>query len=99
MLPALGPAEGVTKQHKDHIVIAGGKEVILLVEDEKAVRNLSRKILEMKGYKVLEADTGAKAVLICTEYQGKIHLLLTDSVMPQISGEDLSNRRDLLHAA
>ena len=68
----------------------GGSGVILLVEDETAVRLLIRKILELNGYTVLEADSGSKAISMCKEYKGVIHLLLTDSVMPRMSGEDLS---------
>lgn len=67
-------------------------ETILLVEDETSVRTLTRRILEMNGYTVLEADGGEKAISICQEHQGDIHLLLTDSVMPNMTGDELSQR-------
>ena len=69
-----------------------GSEIILLVEDETAVRTLTRKILELNGYTVLEAEGGGKAISICQEYKSTIHLLLTDFVMPCMSGEDLSEK-------
>lgn len=73
-----------------------GSETILLVEDEAAVRALTRKILEMHGYTVLEAGGGEKAIALCQEYKGRIHLLLTDSVMPRMSGEDLSKKLSVM---
>ena len=69
-----------------------GSETILLVEDEASVRTLTREILEMSGYHVLEAEGGSKAISVCEKYKGLIHLLLTDSVMPRMSGEDLSKK-------
>lgn len=69
-----------------------GTETILLVEDELGVRTFTRKILEMNGYKVLEAENGEKAIALCESYKDTIHLLLTDSVMPRMSGEDVSKK-------
>jgi PAS domain S-box-containing protein len=65
-------------------------ETVLLVEDEDAVRTLASAILKDNGYYVLEADHGEKALRICREFQGPIHALLTDVVMPQISGRQLA---------
>jgi len=69
-----------------------GDETILLVEDEAAVRDLARDILELGGYRVLEATTTAEAERICREEPNPIHLLLTDVVMPQMSGRELAGR-------
>ena len=66
-----------------------GSETILVVEDENVLRSLVRKILEMNGYTVLEAEHGEKAISLCKEYKNPIHLLLTDFVMPFMNGEDL----------
>ncbi|CAN5622565.1 hypothetical protein BH10ACI3_BH10ACI3_09710 [soil metagenome] len=63
-----------------------GTETILLVEDEEAVRNLVREILTTNGYRVLEADSGEAALSICEGYFEPIHLLLSDVIMPGISG-------------
>jgi CheY-like chemotaxis protein len=67
-----------------------GTETILLVEDEEIVRGLARSILEAGGYKVLEAARGAEALQICEESSEQIHLLLTDVVLPQMSGPELA---------
>jgi GAF domain-containing protein/ActR/RegA family two-component response regulator len=69
-----------------------GSETILLVEDEDDVRELSREILEMAGYVVLEAPTGADALRLCAQHRDEICLLLTDVVMPQMSGPDLARQ-------
>ena len=71
---------------------AWGHETILLVEDEQAVRNIARDVLQAQGYTVLEAKHGRDALLISELYSGPIHLLLTDVVMPEMSGRELANR-------
>jgi PAS domain S-box-containing protein len=63
-----------------------GTETILIVEDEQGVRSLIRMELESFGYKVLETTDAVDALATCENHQGAIHLLLTDVVMPQMSG-------------
>ncbi len=70
----------------------GGTETILIVEDEETVLALGKRILEGLGYTVLTASTVSKAIQIVGEYQGDIHLLITDVVMPDMNGKELSTR-------
>ena len=69
-----------------------GSETILLVEDEEAVRKLVRRTLERQGYHLLVAAGGADAVRVAEQYGGPIHLLITDVVMPQMSGRETAER-------
>jgi CheY-like chemotaxis protein len=64
----------------------------LLVEDEELVRNLARTILEESVYRILEARDGQEALSICEQHGDPIHLLLTDMVMPHMSGHELCKR-------
>ena len=71
----------------------GGKETVLLVEDELDLRELVREILEGQGYHVLEASTGAEAIRLWEGQGQKIDLLLSDMVMPEgMSGRDLAEK-------
>ncbi len=69
-----------------------GSEVILLVEDEQTVRRLTRTFLESKGYTVLDARHGNEGLALCRSHLGIIHLLLTDVLMPEMSGRELAEQ-------
>ena len=72
-----------------------GKETILLVEDEERVRNVARRALERHGYRVIEASDGPSAIALFEQHDAEIRLLVTDVVMPAMSGRTLY---ETLHA-
>jgi PAS domain S-box-containing protein len=67
-----------------------GSETVLVVEDEEAVRSLIRTVLETRGYVVIAAEAGEEALRLANAHDGVIHLLVTDVVMPGMSGRDLA---------
>jgi CheY-like chemotaxis protein len=71
---------------------ARGSETVLVVEDERDVRELARDVLAESGYTVLEAADAEHAMRVAQGHEGAIHLLLTDVVMPGASGRDLADR-------
>lgn len=88
-------ADGVTGQRREPIVgekVAGGNETILLAEDEPDLRELARIFLEGYGYKVLEAASAEQAIQVANVFPGAIDLLLTDVIMPGVSGRELARR-------
>ena len=80
------PTGGLTETPK------GWAEVVLLVEDEDHVRKLTNRILQSLGYVVLEAPGGPEGLAVCEGHQGKIDLLLSDVVMPNLGGRELAER-------
>ncbi len=86
--PVLAAPRGAWNRH-----VQAGTETVLLVDDEAGPRALARDALEAKGYTVLDAGADPmRAVRIAQEHDGPIHLLLTDIVMPRMSGVDLVER-------
>ena len=83
--PMEKPAAGLAPSHR-------GTETILLVEDEEALRELTRSLLANSGYAVLSAEQPADAIEIAGQHDGPIHLLLTDVVMPGMSGLALAGK-------
>jgi signal transduction histidine kinase len=67
-----------------------GFEVVLLVEDEDAVRKLTRMVLEESGYQVLDTRNGREALSLCEAHEGRIDLIVTDVVMPELGGRQLA---------
>jgi DNA-binding NtrC family response regulator len=78
-------------------VDCSGDETILLVEDQEAVRESAAEYLTGNGYTVLRASRGLEALDIAQQREEPIHLLLTDVVMPQMSGRELSDRITSIH--
>jgi len=77
--------------------VLGGSETVLVVEDNVSILNLAQKALQKYGYKVLAAKSGEDALRIGKEYEGPIDLLLTDVVMPTISGKETAERLQPLY--
>lgn len=73
---------------------ARGAETLLLVEDSQVVRKVARDILETRGYRVIDAASGEEALTICQSYSGPIDLILSDVVMPRMSGRELLKEAD-----
>ncbi len=69
-----------------------GVETVLLVEDEEVVREMAMEILQECGYHVLQAKDGHEALQLAGQHDGEIHLMLTDVVMPRMSGRELSEQ-------
>lgn len=93
-LPVAVKEEEDAKEEPQSAVNQGltGKETIVLVEDEEAVRELATESLQRYGYTVLAASNGDNALSICEEYKEKIDLLITDLVMPGMNGIELARR-------
>jgi CheY-like chemotaxis protein len=83
----LAPAEPLDSH--DHEA-PRGTETILVTEDAELIRQLTREILEVRGYNVIEAPNAEEALRLCKAYVGTIHLTLTDVVMPGMTGRELA---------
>ena len=91
-LPRVAAAGEVAATADEGAPLPVGAETILIAEDEDRVRSLAVAVLAQQGYTVIEACDGAEAVALAREYDGEIHLLLTDIVMPKMSGKDLADQ-------
>ena len=91
-LPRLNDAADSPRAERVPAEAPEGSETILLVEDERDVREVARELLGMSGYTVLEAKNGAEAIEAAMRHSGPIHLLVTDMVMPGMGGPELAAR-------
>ncbi len=89
-LPAVDAPSDAIADTRQELPLLGGTETVLLVEDTELVRNLVREVLTRYRYRVLEASDGNEALLLCRQHEEPIHLLLTDVMMPGISGTELA---------
>jgi signal transduction histidine kinase/CheY-like chemotaxis protein len=94
LLPAIAAVSDLDERPTVGLARApkGYAEVVLLVEDEDQVRKLACKILQGRGYVVLEARDGREGLSVSEAHQGKIDLLLSDAVMPELGGRELADR-------
>lgn len=81
-----------TKQEAPREDVPLGTETILLVEDQRDVREVAREFLQLSGYKVLEAKDGAEALAIAESHQNQIDLMITDIIMPGMTGMELAGQ-------
>jgi two-component system cell cycle sensor histidine kinase/response regulator CckA len=92
-LPAVEDTGPRTEMDKNgQIVTVGGDETILLAEDEPDLREVARMFLHSFGYRVLEASNAEQAIRTAELFAGPIHLLLTDVIMPGMSGRQRDTR-------
>lgn len=91
-LPIVAGDRKLEEKERISITEHNGSETVLILENNNRLRNLTRKILQERGYMVLEAQDGEEALKVCEEHEGLIHLLLTDVVMPQMSGKEVAKR-------
>ena len=90
-LPAV-EGEAVQVQKEQISTDLTGTETILIVENDDALRNLVRKILKLQGYRILDAENGIEALKVSKKHEGRIHLVITDVVMPKMGGRKLVER-------
>jgi signal transduction histidine kinase/ActR/RegA family two-component response regulator len=91
-LPRATEAAGIDGGARPSLTATRGVETVLVVEDEESVRKLARRALEASGYTVLHAAAPLEAIELAARYQGPIHLLLTDVMMPELTGRQLADR-------
>lgn len=87
------------EERKEEVIreVSRGSETILVVEDEETVRKLAVRLLKKQGYKVLDAPGGEEALALGEEFKEPIHLILTDVVMPGMSGRQVVERLQRIH--
>jgi len=91
-LPRVDEAAGAIVTPQGPAQVLRGDETVLLAEDEQDVRDVACEFLESAGYTVIQAAGGAEALKIVGEYSGQIDLLITDMIMPGMSGQELATR-------
>ncbi|HYZ46768.1 MAG TPA: ATP-binding protein, partial [Actinomycetota bacterium] len=89
-LPATQEQQPALEEDEPAVAHRGEGQRILLVEDEEAVRELAARILSANGYEVLSARSGREALELCSELDGPLRLLLSDVIMPHMSGKELA---------
>ena len=96
-LPRVGQTEEHGATPRAAAELPMGTETVLLTEDEQDVREIARQFLESGGYRVIEAKNGAEAIRLAAEHRGRIQLLVTDMVMPGMTGQELASRLQREH--
>ena len=90
LLPAVDELPSPSQTNAKPPRPAAGDETILIVEDEEQVRKLMCSVLRRAGYRILEATNGVEGLSVSQRHEGRIHLLLTDVIMPQMNGREMA---------
>jgi len=91
-LPRVEAPTDATAEPHAAPAVHGGRETVLVVEDQEDVRDLALEFLRSQGYAVLQASNGMEALEIAGRHRGRIDLLMTDVIMPGITGRELAQR-------
>jgi two-component system cell cycle sensor histidine kinase/response regulator CckA len=91
-LPRSQPAAGPSKPEQVPARATEGEEAVLLVEDDESIRNLLTRVLSDRGYQVLKAQNAGEALLICENRSIAVDMIITDIIMPHVSGVELAHR-------
>jgi PAS domain S-box-containing protein len=86
------PAAGAKPAAAGNTSVLKASQTVLLVEDQESVRSFASAVLTGRGYRVLSASDGAEAVRLTEQHSGKIHLMITDAIMPGMDGRELARR-------
>jgi PAS domain S-box-containing protein len=96
-LPSVGEASGKAATKRTPTEVTGGDETILVVEDDEAARSLASRVLKRLGYRVLVADGGEEALRLLEVKTNRVHLLVSDVIMPSMTGPELADRIAIAH--
>jgi CheY-like chemotaxis protein len=91
-LPRVESTDAAAPRAEHRAAPRGGTETVLVVEDEKAVRHVVKRVLELQGYTVFTARNGFEALRVAREREGRIDLVMTDVVLPEMSGPAIVER-------
>jgi CheY-like chemotaxis protein len=95
-LPRIDAPAAVVEAPESAVPVRGGSETVLVVEDHDDVRQMIIASLEVSGYKVLEAANGRAAIELAGQHPGTIDLLLTDVIMPGMTGKEMADALSLM---
>ncbi|MCD4763687.1 MAG: response regulator, partial [Desulfobacterales bacterium] len=96
-LPEVKKDADPKKKEQTPVDDPGGSETVLIVEDNDLLRNFAQKTLQSYGYRILVAENGEDALMVCKEHDGQIDLMITDVIMPKMGGREAAKRLQPLY--